>query len=329
MTYSRKIQKLGESLYVSLPMSWVKQMQIQKGDTIELVQQPPNSLVLYGHTTEGKAHTITLTLTTTESINSIKRKLTGAYLDGYDIIQLSFNNRIPLQLQNALRDIIDEFFGLEIITISATEITTQCLLSKTLPILNIIQRIHDIIITSLHESTSAFLRLNTNILEDIIRRKREVQRLTLVVNRLLRMSILFPGKTSTLTLIDNVDYQRVLDKMNSVFKTVIQISANATSLQQALTPEIEKSLQQLSEDIIDAYDKAIKALTLKEITMANQILDHTTVPQIHNFKQTSYTPAQIANIIAIRSFQDNLQHILSFAQDIAELAIDKSEEPQQ
>ena len=328
MTYSRKIQKLGESLYVSLPMSWVKQMQLQKGDTIELVQQATNSLVLYGHTSEDKAHTIKLTLTTTESINSIKRKLTGAYLDGYDIIQLSFNNRIPLQQQNALRDIIDDFFGLEIITISATEITTQCLLSKALPILNIIQRIHDIIITSLRESASAFIHRNVNILEDIIRRKREVQRLTLVVNRLLRMSILFPDKTSTLTLIDNVDYQRVLDKMNNVFKTVIQISTNATTLQQPLKPEIEASLQQQSENVIDAYDDAIKALTLKEITIANQILDLTMVLQIQNFDQPSYTPMQIANIIAINSFRDNLQHILSFAQDIAELAIDKSEEPQ-
>lgn len=329
MTYTRKIQKLGESLYVSLPMSWAKQMQLQKGDTIELVQQPTNSLVVYGYTTEDKAHTITLTLSTTESIKSIKRKLTGAYLDGYDIIQLSFNNRIPLHQQNAIRDIIDEFFGLEIITISATEITTQCLLSKTLPIPNIIQRIHEIIITSLRESTRAFLHRNAHILEDIIRRKREVQRLTLVVNRLLRMSILFPDKTSTLTLIDNVDYQRVLDKMNNVFKTVIRISTNATILQQPLSQEDVTSLQQQSEDVIEAYDNAIKALTLKEVTMANQILDLTIVSQKQNFKQPSYTSVQIANIIGIRSFQDNLQHILSFAQDIAELAIDKSEEPQQ
>ena len=328
MTYSRKIQKLGESLYVSLPMSWVKQMQLQKGDTIELVQQSTNSLVLYGYASGDKAHTITLTLTTTESIDSIKRKLTGAYLDGYDIILLSFNKRIPLHQQNALRDIIDEFFGLEIITISASEITTQCLLSNTLPIPNIIQRIHDIIITSLRESTSAFINKNANVLEDIIRRKREVQRLTLVVNRLLRMSILFPDKTSKLTLIDNVDYQRVLDKMNKVFNIVIQISTNATTLQQALTREVIASLQQQSENVIEAYDNAIKALTLKEITIANQILDLPMVSEIQNFKQPSYTPMELTNIIAIFSFRDNLQHILSFAQDIAELAIDKSEEPQ-
>ena len=329
MTYFRKIQKLGESLYVSLPRSWVKHMQLQKGDTIELIHQPTNALVLYGHTIEDKAHTITLSLTTTESINSIKRKLTGAYLDGYDIIQLSFNNRIPSYQQNALRDIIDEFFGLEIITISATEITTQCLLSKTLPIPNIIQRIQDIIITSLRESTSAFLHQNIKSLEDIIRREREVQRLTLVIHRLLRMSILFPGKTSTLTLIDNVDYQRVLDKMNNVFKTVVKISTNATLLQQPLIQEDVTSIQQQSEDVIEAYDNAIKALTLKEVTMANQILDLAMISPIENFNQPSYTPGQIANIIAIRSFQDNLQHILSFAQEIAELAIDKSEEPQQ
>ena len=326
MAYSRKIQKLGESLYISLPMPWVKQMQLQKGDTLELIEQP-NSLVLYRHTAEEPEHTITIPITSIETINSIKRKLTGAYLDGYDIIKLSFDNHIPLQQQNSLRDIIDEFFGLEIITISATEIITQCLLSKTLPILSIIQRIHGMVTVSLNESTTAFIRHNITNHENIIRRNREVQRLTLVVQRLLRMSILFPGKNSTMILIDNVDYQRVLDKINEVFKAVTQITKYTSTLSQPLSREVRTSLQRKSEEIIDTYDKATKAFTSKDITIANDVLDYQMELPIPKINQLSNQTQPLTNVIAIVRFQDTLQNILTFSQDIAELAIDKSEEP--
>ena len=47
MPYTRKLQKIGESLFVSLPKMWIKRMQLNKGDLVMLIEQPDYSVVIH------------------------------------------------------------------------------------------------------------------------------------------------------------------------------------------------------------------------------------------------------------------------------------------
>ncbi|MCK4475076.1 phosphate uptake regulator PhoU, partial [Candidatus Bathyarchaeota archaeon] len=214
MPETRKIQEIGKSLYVSLPRDWTRQMQLKRGDVVTLIPQQDGSISVYPEVKEEEPRQIILD-TDEESEQSLRRRITGAYVDGFDIIQLRAENRFTDKQQDTIRKITEDLFGLEVVDAASNVVTIECLLKPTLPIEKTIHRINNIVKSMFDETVSALKEQDITLAKGVPRRIRDINRLSFVIYRALRSLILSPrlAERGEMSLIDSVDYLRVLHRI--------------------------------------------------------------------------------------------------------------------
>lgn len=333
MAYTRKLQKIGESLFVSLPKTWVKRMQLDKGDSVTLVEQPDYSVVIHPQVRNEHLKQIVLNVDAEEQTRSFGRKITGAYVDGFDVIKLEAIDRFTDEQHDAIRGITKELFGLEIVELSANLVTIQCLLTKTLPIERMIQTIHSTIKSMFGETISALKDGNSKAARGVVKRTRDIRRLSLVLHRLLRSLILYPTEQiQEMKPIDCVDFLRAIDKITEVSASVNKIAESVAIRGSSFPDSILEPLLANSVRILELYDWSIQALMSKDIPLANRVLDAKPQPDFDDLweilmKETLLMP-EISSPISshVPRIIDNLKRMYEYALEIAEIAIDRAEE---
>ena len=333
MSSSRKLQKIGASLFISLPKTWAKRMQLNQGNALELVEQPDGSLVLYPEVKGHSMEQATLNVDASESIRSLRRKITGVYVDGFDVIELRSEGRFSDEQQDAIRDIADGLFGLEITEVASDRIAIQCLLTRTLPIEETIQRVHVMIDSMLSETFSALERKDAKAAKSVIKRMRDVNRLSLVMHRLLRSQILFPTKRiPEAKPIDTVDFLRVLDKITEVSGSVRKIIESASEISGEPPPDsILNPLLEICFKVKETYNSSIQALMSIDEPLANRVLDEKLEMDFDGLwglimEAEEKVHISISTFSHLHRIIDNLKQIHNYALEIAEIAIDRAEE---
>jgi phosphate uptake regulator len=332
MSETRKLQRIGgNTLYVSIPKRWANKMQLKQGDKVTLVPQLDDSMHIYPATRKEGPREITLEIKAKDSRQSLKRGVRAAYVDGFDIIRLKTEERFTEAQQDIVREIVDNMFGLEIIEVTGNRITIQCLLKQDLPIEKTVQRIHNVILSMCSETVSALKEQDINLVKGLTRRMHDVKRLSLVTNRLLRSLIIFPSSADQreVSLIDCVDYLRILHIIAEIADNVNRISESVIALgKQALPKSILEPLWQESIHIQDLYDQSIRALLSKDIQLANSILDsELSLENLWNLCIEADEKTEISGLTISYAYLiiDNLKQIKQYSVEIAEIAIDRAE----
>jgi len=332
MSETRKLQRIGgNTLYVSLPKRWTNRMQLKQGDKVTLTPQPDDSMSIYPTAKKERPREIILKIDVKDSKQSITREITAAYVDGFDIIKLKAQEKLTEKQQDIIRGIVDHLFGLEIIEVTVSMMVIECLLKQDLPIGKTIQRIHNVILSMLSEVVPALKEQDISLVKGLTRRMHDVKRLSLVTNRLLRSMIIFPrsAEVRQLSLIDCVDYLRILHIIAEIADNVNRISGNITALSEQVFPQsILELLCQACVPVRDLYDQSIRALLSADISLANQVLDsELTFDNMWELCREADEKSEISSLTLSYAYLliDNLKHIQQYAVEIAEIAIDRSE----
>lgn len=332
MSEIRKLQRIGGStLYVSLPKRWTNKMQLKQGDKITLIPQQDDSMYIYPTAKQEKSREIVLEVNAKDSRQTLNREIIAAYLDGFDVIKLKAEARLTHEQQDVIREVISRLFGLEVIEITRNMVTIQCLLKQDLPIEKTMQRIHNMILSMFTETVSAVKEQDVNLVKGLTRRMRDIKRLSLVANRLLRSTIIFPRSADQgeVSLIDCVDYLRILHIIAEIADNVNKISETVMTLgEEALLNSILEPLCQKCVPIQDLYDHSIRALLSKDVSLANRVLDtKLTLENLQNLCKEADEKSEISSFALSQAYLliDNLKQIQQYAAEIAEIAIDRAE----
>jgi len=330
MSETRKIQKIGNTLYVSIPKSWTKKLQLKHGEKVTLVTKD-GSISIYPKSEDTRPREITLSLNSKNSAQSIKRGIIAAYLDGFDTIEVKTETTFTEDQQDVIRETINNLFGLEVIEVTGDTMMIVCLLKQKMPVNKTINRIHNVIMSMFNETISALEKQNVDLVKGLTRRTQDIKRLFLVTNRLLRSILLFPqpSQAEELTLIDCVDYLQILHITAEITENLKKIAESIIPLidHQLPTPIMEL-LVETSTGIKELYDSSIQALLYKDIPLANNILD--TSFNLANLwslclkanKKTEISSLALANL---RLIIDGLEHIQKHTHEIANISIDRAE----
>lgn len=330
MSETRKIQEIGKSLYVSLPKDWAEQMQLKRGDIVTLIPQQDGSISVYPEEKEEDFKQIDLEINE-ESEQSLRRRITGAYVDGFDIIQLRTKDRFNDKHHDVIREITEELFGLEVVHSGSNIVTIECLLKPNLPIEKTIDRILNITKAMFDETISALKEHDINLARGVSRRIRDIKRLSLVIYRALRSMILFPtlAAREKMSLVDSVDYLHVLYRITGTAYNIKKSSESIVNMgTQKLPMSVSKRLSETSDLTRKLYEEAIQALISNDIVLADHVLDvepdynelwNLCLKASQNSQITSLTFSYVHRII------DNLTQIQQYAAEIAEIAIDRAE----
>ncbi len=330
MSETRKIQKIGNTLYISIPKSWTNQLLLKQGEKVTLVTQQDGSISIYPKTEDFKPREITLSVDTKNSTQSLKRGIIAAYLDGFDTIELKTEIAFTENQQESIREITNSLFGLEIIEVTSNSMTIECLLKQKMPIDKTINRIHNVIMSMFSETVFSLETKNVRLLKGLTRRTEDFKRLSLVTNRLLRSIILFPRPSQTeISLIDCVDYLQILH-------ITAEITENLKKFADCIMPIIENQLpQSIMKVIIETgkntkklYNDSIQALLANDVMLANDVLDTSfKLKNLWELCLKAHGKSQISSLalVNIRVVIDSLEQIQQHTHEIANISIDRTE----
>jgi AbrB family looped-hinge helix DNA binding protein len=330
MSETRKIQKIGNTLYISIPKAWTDQLQLKHGEKVILVTQQDGSISIFPKS-DTQSREIPLYVNSKSSSQSLKRGIIAAYLDGFDTIEIRTETTFTEVQQDVIRETINSLFGLEVIEVTGNNIIIECLLKQKMPISKTINRIHNVISSMFTETISALEKQNLDLIKGLSRRIQDSKRLSLVTNRLLRSIILFPqpSRTEEITLIDCVDYLQILHITTEITQNLKKIAENINPLIDHEFPaSITKLLVETSTGIKKLYNDSIQALLAKDIPLANNILD--TSFNLANLwslciKENEKSEIPSLTIANIRLVIDSLEQIEAHTHEIANISIDRAE----
>ena len=223
----RKIMSLGKSSYViSIPKSWLRSNDLNKGDTVSLDVQPDGSLVVHPTLEErDQEREIHIPIDANEVEEVIIRKIIGANLDGYTRIRLSSNKIFKADQQRAIRSIVSTLY-LRIIESEASRIELQTLMdeSKASVVTNI-NRIHMITYSMFRDVLRILNDWDIELAQSVISIENDVDQQMFFILRLLRSAALRPslGKKLNLDPLDCMDYQTLVHRIERIADHIVYI----------------------------------------------------------------------------------------------------------
>ena len=128
-TFTRRLQRIGSSILVSLPKQWVDAHGLDKSAQVQIeTAQNSLSITVDQGRKQSKEIEISYPLSSEENLAA---NITGAYLLGYDIITIKGKSTISVKDREVIRESIRRLVGMEILDEDASNINGQFLLDET------------------------------------------------------------------------------------------------------------------------------------------------------------------------------------------------------
>jgi phosphate uptake regulator len=294
--YTRTLQQIGSSILVSLPTEWIKKNFLIKGKSINIETNSDNSISIYNNNQDqeikiefnyqydnhvqkiqhdiDKDNKISTIGKTTEDIKTLLNKIFGAYLLGYNTINIKSKEPISFEDSEEIKKSIRKLIGLEIVDENNYNINLQFLLdAKTLNIEKILNMMNSII-TGMFKETIYSIdgKFNQDLKKKIASRDDEIDRQYFLLVRLIRTAIMNKKLASTLNLsnIDMLDYRIAANFLETAGDLITELISYLTEVKEdkQITDLIKKtggSLEEMQIYSIEAFTKMSRDKAFKVI----------------------------------------------------------------
>jgi len=188
----RKLQALGGgTLLVSLPKAWVTKTRLQQGDTVGLEETPSGAIIVYPKDVVGAEEKSYVSVKATGvDPQAVIRDVTAAYLLGYNIINVAGDRAQIATVKKFLRESVHGLLGLEVVGEEPTSLTLQFLLDiDTIPPEKLYRRMNNLARSMYVDALQAAAEADPSLLEDVMQRDVDINRLFFLMVRLLRSTM--------------------------------------------------------------------------------------------------------------------------------------------
>ena len=266
-TFTRRLQKIGSSILVSLPKEWIDANNLDKTNQVE-IETNKNNLSIRTQLSKRPSKDIEITYPLPKG-ESIVPTITGAYLLGFDMIKIVSKSPISITDRESVRGSTRRLVGMEIIDEDATNISVQFLLDETsINPQNILKRMSSIALGMFSDVVSSLESGDKTNLETIINRDAEINRQYFLLVRLIRSTIMDTRLANIFNLenIDILDYRIAANTLEIAGDTVVELSQ---SLIKSNLSKVElKKLHDFAKDMEEIQIKSIDSFISNNRTLA-------------------------------------------------------------
>lgn len=326
---TRKVQKTGKStLIISLPKPWTKKVGINVGDSIGLLPVSNGRIILHPIKNKNKSKIETSYKIEDESgdFNSIKRKIIGSYLIGFDTIEVYLSGKNSKDIKNRIRDLRRSMIGLEVIEEDEDYLKIKDYLdSSVFSMKKGIKRMYSISTTMFLNAIKSLSNIDHELAEDVISRDDEVDKIYWMIRKQyikITDDVYFAEEIET-TPRHAVGYLLAAKCFERIADHGVKIASNVEKMENK--PEFLDDLDKLKEDVIDIIDYSFKSLHRENLEYANKALNKSkkVEKRIKSLKETIInTDIKNRPMISLAYIVDSIYRILSYSEDIAENSID-------
>ena len=274
--FIRRLQRIGSSILVSLPKEWVVANNLDKSSEVEIeTGQDSISISANKEVRPTKKLVISYPLPKEENIVA---DLTGAYLLGFDIIEINSKSIIPGKDREEIRNSMRRLVGMEIIEEDASHINMQFLLdATTLNPEKILKRMSSIAIGMYDDVSNGLISDDKSNLQSLSKRDVEVNRQYFLLVRLIRSTLVDKRLANAFNLenIDVLDYRVAANILENAGDSIVELSnfiynSSLSKEYSEIIYNVIRNFNKLAEKSIDAFTKPDRLLAIEAISLHKQ-----------------------------------------------------------
>ena len=265
--FVRRLQRIGSSILVSLPKEWVDANNLDKSSQVEIeTGQDSISISANKETRPTKELVISYPLPKEENIVA---NITGAYLLGFDVIEINSKSIIPGKDREEIRNSMRRLVGMEIIEEDASHINMQFLLdATTLNPAKILKRMSSIALGMYDDVLNGLISDDKSNLQTLSKRDVEVNRQYFLLVRLIRSTLVDKRLSNAFNLenIDVLDYRVAANVLENAGDSIVELSNFIFNF--SLSNEYSKKIYNVVKDFNNVAEKSIDAFTKPDRLLA-------------------------------------------------------------
>ena len=265
--FTRRLQKIGSSILVSLPKQWVDDHNLVKSSQVQ-IETLENSLSITAG--EGKKMSKEIEIEyPLPSEENIAANITGAYLLGYDVITIRGKSTISVKDREVIRESMRRLVGMEILDEDALNVNGQFLLDETsLNPKKIFKRMSSIALGMFNETLSALRTDDKTNLQTIPNRDDEINRQYFLLVRFIRSTMVDRRLAGIFNLenIDILDYRIAGNILETAGDTIVDLSKSISET--SLSNSDQKKIYDIARDIETIQKKSIDAFITNNRSLA-------------------------------------------------------------
>jgi len=325
----RKLQLAGGSTYlVSLPKRWVQTAGLKAGDTVFLETGTDGSVSVRPRVAENLEVRRKIFEEHAESSRDhLLRKLLGAYVSGFGLIEIRFAPTNASFARRVAREFCHLVIGPEVIEENRTSLVIQDLSDASdLSVDKCLRRMQLTVRAMLEDAVNALRTSDAALARDVDLRGQDVNRLYWMVAKQYHLVQFHPlqsvpnGSAHPIT-----GYLLIAKLLERIGKHAERIAATYPTLAEGgtLEPKLGKDIDEARTSVVALLDKAFNALITKDIAVANEAID---ARQAHQKLIDSLTHRVASKkgeeLLALGDVVNSLGRAAGYAAEIAEQAID-------
>ena len=300
-TFTRRLQRIGSSILVSLPKEWVVANNLDKSSQVE-IETTQNNLSITTQQSKKPTKEVEIPYPLSKE-DSVVANITGAYLLGYDLIRIKGKSTISIKDRENIRASMRSLVGIEIIDEDAKTITTQILLDESSVNPQKILKRMSSIAQGMFIDVLDMLQ-NTDQLASVVDRDSEINRQYFLLVRLIRSAIVDKRLAATFNLadMDILDYRLAANIIENAGDTIVDIT-NTISKSMAfktmakshfnLIYDIAKDIEEIQTKSVDAFvsnDRTLAITTIQHHKKLLKKMQNARIPKGTALKETEILP---------------------------------------
>lgn len=268
----------GSSYIITLPKQWIRSLNIKKNDSVGLIAQSDGNLLITPNLNKEQFQKIKkFDVSNIKDQDFLLRRLIGAYITGYNSIELNSSDRMTPSVKMTVRKFTQTTIGQEIVEETDTNIIIKDLLNPTeMPFDRTIKRMYIIVKGMYEDILSSIIKNDKKLAEDIISRDNEVDRLHWLVARqhnIIMQNVSFAEKMGITIELANTSFliSRIIERIGD---HVIRIAKNAISIfDKKIDEKLLENLQSASINAIAIFNKSINSFLRRDVRGANETIE--------------------------------------------------------
>jgi phosphate uptake regulator len=315
----------------------MSEMCLKAGDPVTIVREANNylSIIPSASRTPTTIDEANSTVLSSESSNTIKRKVVSMYLAGYNIINLkSKTGRILPAQRDAVRDVVRRnLVGTEIIADASEIITIQVLLSLPELSINTAVRRMFLIAAAMHRDAMLSLaELNHEMAETVIKSDDEVDRFSLYI---LRNLVIATQNERILQEIglrkpsDCLSYRVAVKSIERIADHASGIADKCIAIKDKIDKDILQQIESMSKRSLALITDSVEAFLRRDYSLADSIVDKANDTRLVENEVLSHiekieSASSGSETLNIKLILEDIRRTAEHASDIAEAAMNQT-----
>ncbi|HYA57376.1 MAG TPA: PhoU domain-containing protein [Thermoplasmata archaeon] len=322
----RKLQLAGKSTFlVSLPKRWVTNAGLKAGDTLFVDTETDGSVsVRMRSETRPVVKRKSFVERGEETREHLLRKLIGAYISGFGLIEVRFASARGPFVRKVAREFCRLVIGPEVIEETQGSILIQDLSDPSeLSSEKCLRRMHLTVRAMLEDAIGAMKPQNETLAHDVGLRSQDVSRLYWMVAKQYHLAHTGSSDGNGTAWIHG--HRLIAKVLERIGEHAQRIATNGAALaaERGIDPKLLEMLAAARTSAVTILDKAFNALVTRNIDAANEAID----ARVEHQKLIDTLARRVAarrgpSLLTLGSIVDSLGRVVVYASEIAEEAID-------